>query len=133
MRQEWPLPKEKPARKLEQLESISDLYLDTSVDTTGNEIDPYNVLPIVDCKSDDKYLKSLDHEERDRLLSQGIRKCVDLSNANVSGGTRDGDTEHIVVIQWQHCRKFKPSYQCASKSEFQREMKDVKLELEVFN
>lgn len=120
-------------RRLEQLESISDLYLDTSHDTTGDKVDPDDMLPIVDCDSDSKYLSSLDPVEKSRLLSMGIRKCVDLSNADISGGTRDGDKEHIIIIQWQHCTKFRPSWQCASKRDFERELSDVKLELEVFN
>jgi len=120
-------------RRLELLESISDLYLDASEDTTGDRINPDNILPIVDCDSDSKYLRSLSSVERSRLRNEGIRRCVDLSNAVISGGTRDGDTEHIIIVQWQHCNKFRPSRFCASKSEFERELADVKLELEVFN
>lgn len=140
VKSDWPQPpdrrllsSEKRGRRLEQLESISDLYLDASEDTTGYKINPDDMLPIVDCDSDSKYLSSLDPVEKTRLLSLGMRKCVDLSNAVISGGTRDGDTEHIIIVQWQNCDKFKPSWQCASKTEFETELEDVKLELEVFN
>ena len=57
----------------------------------------------------------MDASKKEKLLADGLRKCVDLSGANISGGTLDGMIEHMVVIEFQHCHKFKPVSECATK------------------
>lgn len=78
VKSQWPFPDDrrrlagsgKGGRRLELLESVSDIYLDASEDTTGDQIEPDSFLPLVDCDTDStKYLTSVPPEERDRLMS----------------------------------------------------------------
>ena len=52
----WPLNR---GRRLENLDSIADLYLDTSYDTTGETVQPDQLLSIEDCGMP-HHLSSLD-------------------------------------------------------------------------
>ena len=54
-----------------------------------------------------------------------------MSNAKVSGGTLDSMTEHIIVMQWQHCEKFKPSSQCATANEKKAFFDDIRVTLSI--
>ena len=98
--------------------SISELYLNpnSEKDFTGNETDIY--LPLMSCEGD-QHLQNLDPEEKRVFLSSGTKKCIDRSNAHISGGTIEGLTEHIVVISWQDCKKYRPNGPCASNEEIQ--------------
>ena len=75
---------------------MAELYLDTSEDTSSQEIPVDKMLPIIDC--DKEHLWNLENRLRTATLKTKNRKCVKFNDAVVSGGTMDGDTENIVVI-----------------------------------
>ena len=119
-------------RSLESVESVADFYLDASYDTTGRVIDTAKMLPLNDCGRPE-HLKNLDPKIKGTLLKDNIRQCIDLSNGHLSGGTMDGNTEHVIVIEFQHCSKYRPKNQCHSKKKFEEDLADVKLTLEIYN
>ena len=127
----WPLPSDlRRRRQLESIESITDLYLDTSYDITGEEVLDENLLPLEDCIGND-HLKKVDENIKKKMQRDQITKCVDLTKANISGGTENEHTEHVVIMTWQHCERFKPAEQCASKEEKEKFFDDIKVTLEI--
>ena len=87
--------------------------MDASQDVTGDVVDEEDILEIRDCDLG-SHLDQIEDEIKNRVVNSGITKCIDMSKAKVSGGTLDTNTEHIVIVQWQHCEKFKPSSECAT-------------------
>ena len=68
--------------------SISQLYLDPTAAAefyfTGNLTE--TILPFESCEGD-QHLKNLDPAVKKGFLAAGTQKCVDSSNAHISGGT----------------------------------------------
>ena len=40
----------------------------------------------------------MDPQIKSDIVASGNKKCIDLSKAEISGGTTDGSTEHVSVI-----------------------------------
>ena len=112
------------------LSSIAEYYLDPAYDLTSEKVADEQILPLVDCTSPG-YLQDLNPELLDEILEQEVSKCLDLSHAKVSGGTLDGDTEHIVVIMWQKCANFRPKEECASAEELEEFVENVQIHLSI--
>ena len=66
-----------------------------------------------------------------KIKTDNITKCVDLTKAYISGGTEDDKIEHIVVMTWQHCERFKPAIECADEDEKKAFFDDIKVTLEI--
>ena len=75
------------------------------------------------------HLKKVDSNVEKKILDEKISKCVDLTKANISGGTQDSLVEHIVVIAWQHCERFKPANECTTQVEKDSIFGDLKVTL----
>ena len=45
-------------------------------------------------------MTGLSEEKKAEVTKYGDRKCVNLAEADLGGGTEEGATENIVVIQW---------------------------------
>ena len=89
--------------------------MDGSHDTTFYETDESKYFEINDCRRPEHY-KGYDPDVKELILKPNIRRCLDLSKAHISGGTNDGMTENVVIIEFQHCYKFsKDPSQCATK------------------
>ena len=56
-------------------------------------------LEIKECSSE-KFLSRLSDVKRESVLADRATKCVDLSGAELSGGTEPGMTERVIVVQW---------------------------------
>ena len=112
------------------LSSIADLYLDTSVDLTGEDISADKHFELRDCDQAGN-LKSVETQLKQRVIDGGISKCFDLNKAKVSGGTLDQNNEHIIVIAWEHCEKFKPSNECATTKEKSDFFANIKVSLAI--
>ena len=106
---EWPLAETRrrqlgSRRKLRQqgVDSVADLFLDVDSDvdsTVQNFIPGTSPLPIENCE-EDHHLTGLSEEKKAEVTKYGDRKCVNLAEADLGGGTEEGATENIVVIQW---------------------------------
>jgi len=66
---------------------------------TGESILPEQLLALEDC-SEPGHLKKLKPDIAERVIKENNTKCVDLTKANISGGTMEDHTEHIVVMIW---------------------------------
>ena len=76
-------------------------------------------MELQDC-IEDVHLKKLDSNIKKNIAADKNRKCVDLTKANISGGTEYNHTEHVVIMSWQHCERFKPANECANKEDKKR-------------
>ena len=56
-----------------------------------------------------------------------------MSNGKISGGTTDGNIEHIIVMEWQRCDRFAAASTCASAEEYNAFFADVVVTLEIAN
>ena len=54
-----------------------------------------------------------------------------MTKADISGGTQSNHIEHIVVMAWQHCERFKPANECATQAEKNVFFGDLKVTLEI--
>ena len=137
--QKWPFTVERRlssenqrGRHLETLESVAEWYTDSGIDTVALEIDSAKTLPLTDCSGPDHF-KGMPELEKKKFLESKNKKCIDLSNADLSGGTESGLTEHIVIIQFQHCRKYRAEKECATTDEFNSLFQDTKITLEMWH
>ena len=74
-------------------------------------------LDIREC-GQERFLSRLSDVKRESVLADRATKCVDLSGAELSGGTEPGMTERVIVVQWQNCSDFAEDVtQCASLEE----------------
>ena len=107
------------------------LDVDNDVDSTVQNFIPGTTpLPIENCE-EDHHLTGLSEEKKAEVTRYGDRKCVNLAEADLGGGTEEGATENIVVIQWQHCSRFaaNATTDCATKQEFETFFNDVTVSL----
>ena len=139
--EQWPIERNRPSfnqkgakggtKQLDlNLSSIAEYYLDPAYDLTSEQVSEDQILPMVDCNTPG-YLQDLNPELKDEILEQEVSKCLDLSQAKVSGGTLDGDTEHILVIMWQKCASFKPREECASAEELEEFVENIQVHLTI--
>ena len=113
--EEWPLASRNT--NIDNMDSISELYLDPRVDTFDPEFNSRQAILFTPCGNTDK--------------GNELRKCLDTTNSYVSGGTTSGQTEHMVIIGWQTCDKYNASYDCAGNFELLSFLNNVKITLEV--
>lgn len=74
-------------------------------------------LDIREC-GQERFLSRLSDVKRRQVMADRAVKCVDLSGAELSGGTEPGMTERVIVVQWQNCSDFAEDVtQCASLEE----------------
>ena len=73
--------------------------MDSSEPTARNSVAKGDILPIESCTGE-QYLDGLTEGKKNRLLAKGLRRCVNVDNAEISGGTEDGMTERLVIIEW---------------------------------
>ena len=76
-------------------------------------------------------MKNLDEDVKSTIIDTKVFKCLNLNDAELSGGTVNQNVEHIVVIEWQHCEKFKPASECATAEEKAEFFHDIKVKLEI--
>ena len=103
------------------------------MDSTATDYMPNAImkeLSLADCRQE-AFFKNIDPLRKANWIKNNIHKCVNLVDAGISGGTDIGNTEHIVLIEWQHCSKFTadPEKNCATKEEFDSYLADVKVTL----
>ena len=90
-------------------------------------------LDIKECGSE-RFLSRLSEVKRKLVMADPAVKCVDLSGAELSGGTEPGMTERIIVVEWQNCPDFaEDATQCASAEEASDYLGEVAVTLQIAN
>ena len=86
--------------------------------------------------SEGEHFLHLEPEVKKVFLENGRRKCLDLKESHVSGGTLDDKEEHLIIVRWQHCEELReedPSLICATGTEKTNFFDNVKIQLEIGN
>ena len=82
------------------MDSLSDFYVNPRTEAKYYpKIEEEDYIEIADCK-EDTHFKHISEAELERFFLNGRRKCLDLKEKHVSGGTVEDTTEHLIIIRW---------------------------------
>ena len=82
------------------MDSLADFYLNPRTDAryypkpTEEEM-----IEIEDCNTEEHF-KHLDEEVKKEYLESGRRRCLNMKEKRVSGGTVDNTKEHLIILRW---------------------------------
>ena len=119
-----------------ELDSSADFYLNPRTDGRYYpKPDEEHMIEIEECNSEEHFAH-LDPVVKEEYLENGKRRCLNMKEKEVSGGTVDKEKEHLIILRWQHCEELReevPGLTCATPQEQKDFFDNVKVKLEIGN
>jgi len=82
------------------LDSTADFYLNPRTEAKlYPKVDEEQFIEIGECNGDDHFLHLEPIVKKD-YLENGRRKCLNLKESYVSGGTLEEKEEHLIIVRW---------------------------------
>ena len=99
-RQQYPFHEPYYGNTVGDLDSSADFFLNPRTEAKYYpKVDEEDFIEIEDC-SNEEHFAHIPEAEKEQFFGNGRRKCLNLKEKNVSGGTIEDTTEHLVIIRW---------------------------------
>ena len=99
-KQQYPFHEPHYGNTIGDLDSSANFYLNPRTEAKYYpKVEEEDYIEIGDCE-EDTHFKHISEIELEYFFSNGRRKCLDMKEKHVSGGTVEDTTEHLIIIRW---------------------------------
>ena len=134
-KQSYPFHEPHYGNTVGDLDSSANLYLNPRTEAKYYpKVGEEDYIEIEDCQ-DDTHFKHISQIEKDQFFSNGRRKCLNMKEKSVSGGTVEDTVEHLIIIRWQHCDEYaeEEGLVCATGTDQSKFFDNIKITIEIGN